>query len=215
MPSHLQPPGPLHLEGRVGVDIVSFLAGVLIFPHSLCYWPFPELFLSVGSLGTPCLLEFGPLQVGVLLPVTKQRWHEWVQLTCFFLLEVWVPATFSSFPPSRSAVGSMPVRSGWIQPAWSKWPPWLPHILSIYASTLGLLRSLNMLLTFSPTVGRAQSAARAGSRHHSTDLPSHRMPNPSKANTSTHTGRHLNSSALLPRLCIPPRNFPECPPQCH
>lgn len=40
-----------------------------------------------------------------------------------------------------------------------------------------------MLLTFSPTLGRAQSTARAGSRK---ILPSHRMSTPSKANTSTH-----------------------------
>lgn len=64
-------------------------------------WPISRAILesSVGSSSMPFLVEFGPPRVGVLLPVTKQRWHEWVQLTCFFLLEVWVPATFSFLPP--------------------------------------------------------------------------------------------------------------------
>jgi len=185
-PSYPWDPGPLYLEGKVDTDIVWLLPWDF-FLSLLCHWPTPKLFLSVGSPGTPCLLEFGPLQVGVLLPVTKQSWHEWVQLTCFFLLAVWVPATFSSLSLSRSAVGSMPGGSGWIQPPWSKWPCWLSCVLSIYSAVVGLLRSLNMLLAFSPTSRRAQSTVRAGRRHH-TDLPSHRIP--------THRGGQLEEPAL-------------------
>lgn len=129
-----------------------------------------------------------------------------------------MPATFSSLSSSRSAVGSMPVRSGRIQPPWSKWPRGLPCILSILTAVAGLLRSLNMLLALSPTSGRAQSTARAGRRHH-TYLPSHRIPTPSKANTSPHRRTAKSAciwkSVLLCLLCFLPGTPPVPPSQHH
>ena len=128
----------------------------------------------MGTSNLPFFVEFGPPGVGVLLPVTKQRWHEWVQLTCFFLLEVWVPETFSFLPPFQKCSREN-ANEEWVVPTTAIQPATLSSLnLKIYGD-VGLGRSDNMLLAPLPILEDARSIARTGYWDYS-DLYANRMP---------------------------------------